>query len=325
MNSINGTSSVVPNYSLNNTKSKQISKYWKQFKKTKYLQLLALPGIIYYIIFHYIPMYGVIIAFKDYNMRLGIMDSPWVGLKYFVNFVNQPDFWKLIRNTVLINVYNLIFAFPAPIILALFLNEIKNAVAKKFVQTVSYLPHFISTVSLVGMVIVFFSPDGPINKVFVTGLFHKESIYFMAKPEWFRSLYISTDIWQGIGWGAIVYLAALAGVNSELYEAAAIDGCSRVKRIWHITLPGIQPTIVIMLILKLGSMMSLGTDKILLMQNNLNMEVSDVISTFVYRRGLERGEYSFSTAVGVFNSIINFALLTIANKISKVVNETSLW
>jgi putative aldouronate transport system permease protein len=318
-------SSIPANHQLKLNKQSRAAKTWQQFKKSKYLQLLALPGIIYYVIFHYIPMYGVIIAFKDYKMKLGILGSPWVGLKHFENFINQPDFLKLLSNTVLINFYQLLFAFPAPIILALFLNELKNAHAKKFVQTVSYLPHFISTVSIVGMITVFLSPDGPINRAIVQGIFHQESIYFIVKPEWFRSIYISTDIWQGIGWGAIVYLAALAGVNSELYEAAAIDGCSRVKRIWYITLPSIQPTIIIMLLFKLGGMLNLGADKVLLMQNALNKEVSDVISTYVYRRGLERGEYSFSTAVGVFNSVINFTLLWIANKTAKNLTENSLW
>lgn len=321
----NVTRGAASNIALNYKHPSWMSRTWKQLKKSKYLQLLALPGLIYYVIFHYIPMYGVIIAFKDFNMRKGIINSPWVGLQHFENFVNHPYFFRLIKNTIMINFYQLLFAFPAPIILALFLNELKNKYAKNFIQTVSYLPHFISTVSIVGMLVVFLSPEGPINKAIVQGLFNKESIYFIVKPEWFRIIYVFTDIWQGIGWGAIVYLAALSGVNSELYEAAAIDGCSRVKRIWYITLPAIQPTIIIMLIFKLGGMMSLGTDKILLMQNALNLEVSDVISTFVYRRGLERGEYSFSTAVGVFNSAINFVLLITANKLSKKFTESSLW
>lgn len=298
---------------------------WKKLKKTKYLQLMIIPGIIYFIIFHYIPMYGIIIAFKDYNMKLGILGSRWVGFENFVRFFNHPHFFRLVRNTFLLNLYNLIWSFPAPIILALFLNEVRNLTYKKIVQTVSYLPHFISTVSVVGIIFMLLSPQGGLVNNVLGKLFNIEPIYFVAEPKWFRTIFIVSGIWQNVGWDAIIYIAALTAINYELYEAATIDGASRFKQMLHISIPGILPTISIMLILRIGGMMSSNTDKVLLLQLPITYEVSDVIGTYVYRRGLVMSEYSFSTAVDLFNNVINIILLVIANTVSRKVSENSLW
>jgi len=301
-----------------------MTKILKEVWKQKYLHLLALPGVIYYIIFHYIPMYGVIIAFQDYNIGKGVLHSEWVGLKHFINFVNNPFFWRLIRNTILINVYQIIFVFPIPIVFALFLNEIRQQLYKKFVQTVSYLPHFISLPAIIGMLAMYLSPtDGIVNKIL--SKFGIEPIYFLAQPEWFRTIYIVSDIWQHTGWSAIIYIAALSQVNPELYESAIIDGANRIQLMKYISIPSILPTITIMFLLKVGHIMSLGAEKVLLLQSPLNYETSDVISTYVYRRGLIYGEYSYTTAIGIFNSVINLVILLIANKISQKVSETSLW
>jgi len=315
---------VEVTFSKKETFQTRFKTFWKSMKKTKYLHLLALPGVLYYIIFHYIPMYGVIIAFKDYNFRKGILGSEWIGLKHFIRFFENPFFWRLIRNTVLINVYQIIFVFPLPILFALFLNELRDGFYKRFVQTVSYLPHFISLPAIIGMMVMFLSPtDGVVNMILQKmGL---PTIYFMADPRWFRPLYIISDIWQHLGWGAIIYIAALSNVNPELYEGAVIDGATRVQMMRYISIPSIMPTIVIMLLLRIGHIMSLGAEKVLLMQSPLNYETSDVISTYVYRRGLVYGEYSYTTAIGFFNSLINLTILIIANKITKRVTETGLF
>ena len=299
-------------------------KLFKSLNRTKYLQLLLLPGLIYYVVFHFAPMYGVIIAFKDYKIRAGILGSPWVGFKYFQEFFDYMYFGRLVRNTVLLNLYELVFGFPMPIIFAILLNEVRNLKYKKFIQTVSYLPHFISTVSIVGMLMMLLSPGNGIVNVIIKA-FGGESIYFMTEVEWFRPIYILSGVWQNLGWDAIIYIAALASVNQELYEAAVIDGATRLKQIWHVSLPGIRSTIVIMLIMKMGGMMSSNTDKALLMQNELTYEVSDIIGTYVFRRGIQKAEYSYSTAVGLFNSVINVFFIVTANTISKRLGESSLW
>ncbi|HOJ09732.1 MAG TPA: ABC transporter permease subunit [Clostridiales bacterium] len=298
---------------------------WKEIKKTKYLQLMLIPAIIWYIIFCYGPMYGVTIAFKDFNMRIGILNSPFVGFKHFERFITHPYFWKLMRNTVLLSCYSLIFSFPIPIVFALLLNEVRNIKFKKFVQTVSYLPHFISTVAIVGMIVMMLSPSsGFINKL-LTSWFEIEPIYFMSEQCWFRPIYIISGIWQSTGWNAIIYLAALSSIDQELYEAISIDGGGRFRKIWHITLPGIKPTIVILFILGLGSMLSVGSEKIILMYSPITYEVADVVSTFVYRVGLFDAQYSYSTAVGLMNSIVNVILLTIANRMARKFADFSLW
>jgi len=296
----------------------------RQFEWNKYLLLLALPGVIYFIIFHYIPMYGVTIAFKDYSPRFGILGSPWIGFRFFQQFFNSIYFGRLVRNTLLLNIYNLLWGFPAPIILALILNEFRKSFFKSFVQTVSYLPHFVSTVVVVGIMLNFLSPnDGLLNRL-LTG-YGFPQVNLMSDIRWFRTLYVGSGIWQTCGWNSIIYLAALSGINPELYESAEIDGAGRWKQMVYITLPSILPTIMILFILNMGRLMSVGFEKILLMYSPATYEVADVISTFVYRRGILDNQFSFGSAVGLFNSVVNVMLLVITNHVSKRVNDTALW
>jgi putative aldouronate transport system permease protein len=269
-------------------------------------------------------MYGVVIAFKDYIPTAGIIGSKWVGLKHFDLFMNSYHFFILIKNTVLISIFSLVFGFPLPIILALMLNEMKMGFYKKFIQTVTYAPHFISMVVIVSMMILFLSPDvGMINKFI--NLFGSESINFMGKSQLFRPIYVISGIWQQTGWASILFLAALAGIDYELHEAAITDGASRLQRIWYINIPGILPTIIIVLIFTIAGIMNVGFEKVFLMQNAMNLSESEVISTYVYKRGIQNAQYSFSTAVGLFNSAINFTLLLVVNKISRNLSSTSLW
>lgn len=295
----------------------------RRVKKNKYLYLLFFLPFCYYIIFHYWPMYGIIIAFKDYNIVKGIIGSPWVGFEHFKKFLFDPYFWKLVRNTLLINIYGLIWSFPAPIILALLLNEVRNQKFKRFVQSVSYLPHFISTVVVCGMIVNFLSTDGLINNLL--GSFGIKPMQFLMLPEWFRTIYIGSGIWQGVGWGSIIYLAALSAVDEELYEAAIIDGANRWKQLIHITIPSIKPTISVMLIMNLGRLMSIGFEKIILLYTGPTYETADVISTYVYRRGLLGSDFSYATAVSLFQSLVGLILLYSANRVSKSIGETSLW
>jgi putative aldouronate transport system permease protein len=269
-------------------------------------------------------MYGIVIAFKDYNIFKGIADSPWAGFKYFRQFFNSIFFWRLIRNTFLISFYGLIFCFPAPILLALLFNELKNGLFKKSVQTISYLPHFISTVIIVSMFVQFLAPRaGLINNIIE--LFGGRRVYFLGDPKYFRSLYTIMGIWRGVGWGTIIYLAALTGISPELYEAAIIDGCNRFQQTLHVTLPGIASTIIIMLIFRVGELLSVGSESIILMYNPAIYETADVISTYVYRRGLIDAEYSFGAAVGLFNAVIGLALIGTTNALAKRYSDTSLW
>ncbi|WP_309118154.1 ABC transporter permease subunit [Paenibacillus sp.] len=295
----------------------------RDFKKNKMLYLLSLSGVAYYLVFKYIPMYGALIAFKEFSPTKGILGSPWVGFKHFMNFFESHYFWRILRNTVMINVYELIFAFPAPIILALLLNEVRKTMFKRMVQTVTYLPHFVSLVVICGMLVDFSSKDGLLNSIL--GWFGAEPQNLLLNPDLFRTIYIGSGIWQGIGWGSIIYLAALTAIDPQLYDAATVDGANRWKQMVHVTLPGIMPTIVILLILQIGGMMNVGFEKIILLYNAQTYETADVISSFVYRRGILEANYSHSTAVGLFNAVINFALLILANRISRKVSETSLW
>jgi putative aldouronate transport system permease protein len=295
----------------------------KDFARNKYIYLMAIPVLVYYIIFRYGPMYGLIIAFKDFSPGKGIWGSPWAGFKHFESFFSGPYAWPLIRNTFLISAYNLLWGFPLPVILALLLNEVRNNTFKRTVQTVTYLPHFISLVVVCGLIVDFTASDGVINDIIE--MLGGERTNFMMKPEWFRTIYVASEIWQNIGWDSIIYLAAITNLDPQLYEAATIDGANRWRQTFHITIPGIMPTIIILLILRLGRLMDVGHEKILLLYNPLTRETADVISTYVYRRGLLDFDYSFSTAVGLFNSLINFGLLMVANAISRRVSETSLW
>jgi putative aldouronate transport system permease protein len=285
-----------------------------------------LPGILYYIIFKYAPMYGVIIAFQEYSAGRGILGSQFVGLKHFIEFFYvNPNSWKLIRNTILINVYELIFMFPAPIILALLFNEIKNNLFKRFAQSISYMPHFLSTVVIAGIMVNFLSPSTGIINHLLVSWFGMEPIMFLGKPEWFRTIFVGSSIWQSVGWGTILYLAAITGIDPTLYEAAKIDGANRFQQVRHITFISMVPVMVILLILNLGNFMEVGFQKILLLYNPLTYETADVINTFVYRRGLLQAEFSFATAVGLFQSIIGFILVVQANHLARKYSETSLW
>jgi len=293
-------------------------------KKNWELYLLIAPVIIWYIIFCYTPMYGIQIAFKNFMASKGIWQSPWVGFRHFQRFFNSYYFERLIRNTLGISLYSLAVGFPIPIILALMVNELKNEKFKKTVQTITYAPHFLSTVVLVGMLFAFLDPKTGLINV-INGVLGKKSMAYMLEPSMFKTIYVFSGVWQNMGWNSIIYIAALSGIDPQLHEAAIVDGANRMQRIWHINIPGIIPTVIILLIMNIGSLMSVGFEKVFLMQNNINLEASDVISTYVYRSGLLNAEYSFSTAVGLFNSIINFVLLVIVNKISRTVSETSLW
>jgi len=296
----------------------------KKLNRSKYLLLMVLPAMIYFILFNYKPMYGVLISFKDFSPYLGFEKSPWVGFKYFEMFFSYPDAWRLIKNTFLIAFYTIVWGFPAPIIFALIVNEVKNIKGKKLIQTISYMPHFISMVVVSSMIIMFLSPStGAVNNLIASlGL---EKINFMSDSNWFRTVYVSSEVWQNLGWGAIIYLAALANIDAQLYESSAIDGATRFKQILYITIPCLAPTIVIMLLLKTGQIMSVGFEKVYLLQNPVTYEVSDVIQTFVYRQGLKLGNMSYATAIGLFNSVINVIFLISSNFVAKRMNETSLW
>lgn len=301
------------------------AKYMQRFILNNWqIYLLLLLPFTYIIVFKYIPMAGAAIAFQDYSIRDGIMGSEWVGFKYFARFINSPNFWLLIKNTVGISLYTLIAGFPIPIMLAPALNEVGNGKIKKIIQTVTYAPHFISTVVMVSIITQVLDPhNGIVNQLL--GMFGVEPTNFMGEASMFKSIYVWSGVWQSMGYSAIIYIAALSGISPELYEAAQIDGASRLKKIIHIDLPGIAPTIIILLIMQCGQIMSVGYEKVYLMQNDLNRSASEIISTFVYRVGLVDGQFSFSTAVGLFNSAINFILLLTVNKISSKVSETSLW
>jgi len=288
------------------------------------LYLMLIPVLIWYFLFRYLPIYGVQIAFKDFMPFKGVWDSPWVGFKHFNRFFNSYYFWRLIRNTVGISIYTLAVEFPAAIILALMMNEVRSYGFRRVVQNVTYIPHFISVVVVVGMLSTFSNARyGIFNQII--RFFGGESTYLLAKRELFQTIYVFSNAWQNTGWRAIIYMAALAGINPNLYEAAVVDGASRFRQIIHISLPSILPTIIILLILRIGRILTLAFHKILLMQNPLNMETSDVISTFVYRVGILEGNYSFSTAVGLFNAVLNLTLLLLANRFAKQMSETSLW
>lgn len=302
---------------------RQSGKMLKTLQQYKYLYLMMVPVLAYYIIFCYLPMVGVAIAFQDYRITRGIFDSRWVGLKHFVSFFRSEYAWRTIRNTLSISIYSLIIAFPTPIIFALLLNEIRRLRFKKMVQTVTYMPHFISTVVICSIVLDFVATGGIINEIL--NWFGIDSINFMSEPNWFYTIYIGSGIWQHIGWDSIIFLSALVSIDPNLYEAAAIDGCGRFKQVLYITIPGILPTIIILLILRIGQMMNIGYEKILLLYNPTIYSKADVISTFVYRKGILDANYSYASAVNFFNSIVNFILLVSTNKISKKLGQTGLW
>ncbi|WP_440113777.1 ABC transporter permease [Paenibacillus sp. QZ-Y1] len=297
----------------------------KELVRNRYVYLMLVPVVAYYLIFSYGPMYGLLMAFQEsYSPIKGIMAGEWVGFDNFTMFFESYYFWRLIKNTLILSFYSIVFGFPAPIILALLLNEVRKKWFRSTVQTISYMPHFISVVVVVGMLKTFSTLDGGLFNV-IRDFFDLQPIMFLAEKDMFRPMYILSNIWQGAGWASIIFLAALSGIDPQLYEASKIDGAGRWRQLLHITLPGIMPTIVIMLILRMGAVMNADFQKILLMQTAPTYETSDVISTFVYRSGILEGNYTYSTAIGLFNGVINFALLIIANAISRKLNSTSLW
>ncbi len=299
-------------------------RFIKDFKKNWIKYVMILPVLIYFILFHYWPMYGILLAFKDYKIKLGILGSPWVGFQHFERFFNTYNFWSLIRNTLTLSIYTLLVGFPIPIIFALFLNYLKKQRLKKTVQMISYAPHFISTVVLCSMITMFTMPDTGVFNLFreMLGL---ESINFMAIPKLFKHIYVWSGVWQSMGWNAIIYVSALAGVDYEMHEAAIMDGATKIQRMIHIDLPSIKSTIIMLLILSMGSLMSVGFEKVYLLQNSLNRPSSEIISTYVYQVGLIDNDYGYSTAVGLFNTIINVVLLVGANTISKKVADENLF
>ncbi|MBJ9992382.1 ABC transporter permease [Paenibacillus sp. S28] len=303
---------------------KENRRTWTRVKRNYELYLFLLPIIIIYLVFKYYPMYGVQIAFKDFSPSRGIWGSEWVGFRHFIEFFDSYNFWTIMVNTLTLSFLSLVFSFPVPIIIAIMLNQMLGKNYKKFIQTVIYAPHFISTVVLVGMLNVFLSPNSGLVNHIIT-LFGGEPRLFMADEGWFRPLYILSGIWQETGFSTIIYLAALAGVNPELHEAAIMDGASKWKRVWYVDIPSILPTIVILLILALGNIMGIGFEKAFLMQNDLNYATSNIIPTYVYEMGIQKAQYSFSTAVGLFNSVINIILIFTVNRIAKRMTETSLW
>lgn len=295
----------------------------KDLRRNKYIYMMLLPVLAYYIIFDYVPMYGAQIAFRDYIPARGVWGSEWIGFENFRDFFGGIYFWRLFRNTLAINVLDVIFGFPAPIILALLLNELSSDTFKRTIQTVTYMPHFISLVVVVGMTIDFLARTGLINQLL--GYIGIGPILFLQEPRWYWAIYVGSGIWQSIGWGSIIYLAAIAGINPTLYEAAKVDGAGRFRQILYVTLPGILPTIMLLLILRMGTMMSLGYDKAILLYNPLTYETADVFSTYVYRKGILETNFSFSAAVGLFNSAINFVLLLTANRLSRRYSQSGLF
>ena len=296
----------------------------KALLQDRYLWLLAAPAVVYYFLFHYLPMYGLLIAFKDFSPFSGILGSPWAGLVWFEQFFTSIHFVRTVRNTLLLNFYGFFFNFTVPIIFALLLNEVHHSLFRRWVQTISYVPHFVSIVVVVGLINAMFnSENGLVNTVL--GRLGMQPVPFLILPGWFRPLYVGSDIWQHFGWRAIIYLAALTAIDQEQYDAAWVDGANRWQQLRFITLPGIAPTIIILMILYVGQMMSVGFEKILLMYGPGTYETADVISTFVYRRGITGGDYSFAAAAGLFNSVINLSLILLVNRLSKQLTGTSLW
>lgn len=300
-------------------------KMLRLMKRNWLLYVFLLPATLLIVLFKYGPMYGLQIAFQNYSITKGFSDSAWVGWKWFIKFLESPRFWTMLGNTLRISLYSLAVGFPIPIILALILNNVKREKYKKFAQTITYMPHFISTVVLVGMISSFFSPSTGFINTLLSYLGGSGETHFMGEPSSFPHMYVWSGVWQGAGWGSIIYMAALSGVDPTLHEAAMIDGANKFKRVLHIDLPAIIPTIVIMLVMRCGTILGVGYEKVFLMQNDLNISTSEVISTYVYKLGLLNRQYSYSTAVDLFNNVINFILLVIVNKSAKKLSGSSLW
>lgn len=294
------------------------------FKREWQIYVMLLPTIVWFIVFLYKPMYGLQIAFKDYSIFRGVADSPWIGWEHFEVLFGNDQFLRAVRNTIYISALNLIFAFPAPIILALMFNEILNASYKRTAQTIVYLPHFISSVIIAGIVITAFSPTAGIVNTII-GWFGLDPVYFLTQPEWFRPIFVGTGIWQEAGFGSIVFLAAIAGVNPSLYESAVVDGANRWQMMWKITIPSILPTILIMLIIRIGNIMEVSFELVILLYQPSTYETADVVNTWIYRQGLQSGQYDLAAAAGLFNAVVAFALVMTANTLSRRFSRTSLW
>ncbi len=294
------------------------------FKREWQLYVMLAPTIIWFIVFLYKPMYGLQIAFKDYSIFRGVANSPWVGLEHFQVLFSNEQFIRAVWNTIKISALNLLFGFPAPIILALMFNEILHATYKKTAQTIVYLPHFISSVIIAGIVITAFAPTGGIVNI-ILGWFGMDSIYFLTRPEWFRPIFVGTGIWQEAGFGSIVFLAAIAGVNPSLYESAVVDGANRWQMMWKITIPSILPTILIMLIIRIGNIMEVSFELVILLYQPATYETADVVNTWIYRQGLQSGQYDLAAAAGLFNALVAFVLVMTANSLSRRFSQTSLW
>jgi putative aldouronate transport system permease protein len=303
---------------------KAISGPMKAIVKYRYLYLIMLPGLLWYFIFKYLPMYGVIIAFKSYNFSKGIWGSPWVGLKHFEFLFRNNDFFVIVKNTLLINVYELLFAFPIPVLLALLLNEMKNMMFKRSIQTIVYFPHFLSWVVFGGIIIQLLSPnEGFVNNIL--RYFGMEPVFFMTKSEYFRPIVILSSILKESGWGAIIYLAALSGIDQDQYEASTIDGANRWQKLIYITLPGISNTVILMLILKVGYLLDVGFEQIYILYNPSIYDVGDVLSTYIYRIGLQGAQFSVTAAIGLFQSAIGFFLIWGTNRLARRYSDVSLW
>lgn len=297
----------------------------KTLWKYRWLYLFMLPGIAYFFIFKYVPLWGLLMAFKNYQPHLGLMKSPWVGLEHFKRFFGMPEFWMLFRNTLILGLYNLLIFFPITIILALLLNELRSELYKRMIQTLIYVPHFLSWVVIAGISYLLLTTEGGVVNEIITGITGGKAVEFLTSTEWFRPLIVLQVIWKDAGWGTIIFLAALAGVNLQLYEAARMDGANRFQQLWHVTLPSIRSVIVILFILRLGSFLDLGFEQIFLMLNAVNREVGEVFDTYVYRVGLQQGQFSYSTAVGLFKSVIGFLLVILANKLAKWFGEEGIY
>ena len=309
----------------NKTASKKLKSKSKLtiIRKDLWLYIMLIPGVLHFLVFKYLPMWGILIAFQDYNAYLGFLDSPWVGFKHFTDFFSNPDFKRLLGNTLTISLYNLIFGFPAPVIMALLLNEIRKEWYKRTIQTLVYIPHFISWVIIASLTYTLFNSQGVINRYFIEA--GREAIPFLTSEKTFRGMIIGQTIWKETGFGTIIYLAALSGIDPQLYEAAIIDGANRFKQLWYITLPSIKSTVVTLLILRLGHILDNGFDQIFLMSNSLNRKGSEVFDVYVYTIGITRGAFSYSTAVGLFKGVIGIILIYSANWLAKKVGESGLF
>ena len=318
---MNSTKSVSNPNTLSPNSKKGLGKY---FKANRSLYMMLIPGMLYLFIFNYIPMGGIVIAFQNFNVVKGIFGSQWIGFENFQYLFTSVDFYKVLRNSLLISFYKLVWGFPIPIILAILLNEVRSVKFKKFSQTALYLPYFISWVVLASIITNFLSPtDGIFNHI--RAAFGLEPIAFLQEPKFFRTVIVVAENWKGAGWGTIIYLAAVTGIDSQLYEAALIDGANRWQRIWHITLPGIKSTIIVMLIMRMGNVLKNGFEDIFLLLNTITLDVGEVFETYTYRIGLRGGRFSYSTAVGLFQSVVGFVMITLANKFSKKIGESSLY